>query len=166
MSFVSIKIAGPTLAPEQVRRLQEQVASIAIKTISAAPELTAVLVKQVAVQGWSVGAAPLRVAAHIEAKVASGFAASEQKGGFVAEANALLKRVLGAALPVASYVVGYGGLTLAQRQRTERPLHAARSSSISLMLKEFVPCPSSVSLCSRESPRNIFTPSRRACTKH
>ncbi len=71
MSFVSIKIAGPTIAPEQIRRLQEQVAAIAVKTIGAAPEPTAVLVKQVAVQGWSVGAAPLRVAAHVEAKVAA-----------------------------------------------------------------------------------------------
>jgi 4-oxalocrotonate tautomerase len=105
MSFVSIKIAGPSLALEQVRRLQQEATRIAVDALGATPELTAVLVQQVAVQGWSVGGAPTRVATHVEVKVPMDSATSAQKERFVAETGALLRQVLGGEVPTASYVL-------------------------------------------------------------
>lgn len=131
MPFVNIKIAGPTLAPEQVRRLQERATDLMAGVLGKRPELTAVLVEQVAVQDWAIGGAPVPVAAHLDAKVTAGTNTPEEKARFVAEANALFKQVLGAELPVASYVVvdevagdswGYGGLTQEYRRPSlQRP---------------------------------------------
>jgi phenylpyruvate tautomerase PptA (4-oxalocrotonate tautomerase family) len=72
MSFVSTKVAESTPTPEHIRRLQEQLTTIAAKALGVVPELMAVLIQQVAVQGWSVAAEPVRIAAHVEAKVAAG----------------------------------------------------------------------------------------------
>lgn len=132
MPFVSLKVAGPTLAPEQVRRLQERATGLMAGVLGKQPELTAVLVEQAAVEGWAVGGAPVRVAAHLDAKVTAGTNAPDEKARFVAQAHDLLKEVLGAELPVASYVVvdelagdawGYGGLT--QEQRRSSPQRRA-----------------------------------------
>jgi len=131
MPFVNIKIAGPTLAPEQIRRLQERATDLMAGVLGKKPELTAVLVEQVAIQDWAIGGAPVPVAAHLDAKVTAGTNTPEEKARFVAEANALFKQVLGAELPVASYVVvdevagdswGYGGLTQEYRRLSlQRP---------------------------------------------
>ncbi len=125
MPFVNIKIAGPTLAHEQVSRLQQRTTDLMADVLGKKPELTAVLVEQVAIQGWCVGRGPVRVAAHLDAKITAGTNTAEQKARFIAEANALLRAVLGAELPVASYVVvdevagdawGYDGLTQDHRR--------------------------------------------------
>ncbi|HEV2673426.1 MAG TPA: tautomerase family protein [Aliidongia sp.] len=126
MPFVLIKIAGPTLAAEQVRRLQEATTDLMAGVLGKKPELTAVLVEQVAIAGWSVGRAPACAAAHLDAKVTAGTNSAEEKARFIAQANALLRGVLGADLPVASYVVvdelpadawGYDGLTQDHRRQ-------------------------------------------------
>ena len=112
MSFVTIRIAGPTLAPGQVRRLQESATDLMAGVLGKDPELTAMLVEP--------------VAAHLKAKVTAGTNTAEEKARFVAAADALLRHVLGAELPVATYVVvdevpggawGYGGLTQEHRRR-------------------------------------------------
>lgn len=131
MPFVNIKIAGPTLTPDQVRQLQERTTGLMAGVLGKKPELTAVLVEQVAAQGWAVGGTPVPVAAHLDAKVTAGTNTPDEKARFVAEANALLRQVLGAELPVASYVVvdeiagdswGYGGLTQEYRRLSvQRP---------------------------------------------
>jgi 4-oxalocrotonate tautomerase len=126
MPFISIKIAGPTLAPEQVSLLQDSTTNLMANVLGKKPELTSVLVEQVAVQGWSVGRRHVHVAAHLDAKITAGTNTPDQKARFIAEANALLRSVLGDELPVASYVVidevagdawGYGGLTQEHRRQ-------------------------------------------------
>ena len=126
MPFVTIRIAGPTLAPGQVRRLQESATDLMAGVLGKDPELTAVLVEPVAIGGWSVGRRQPPVAAHLEARVTAGTNTAEDKARFVAAADALLRHVLGAELPVATYVVvdevpgdawGYGGLTQEHRRR-------------------------------------------------
>jgi 4-oxalocrotonate tautomerase len=126
MPFVSIKISGPTLAAEQVRRLQERTTDLLSSALVKNADLASIAVEQVANPGWAVGRAPARVAAHLEAKVTAGTNTSEEKARFIAEADALLRQVLGPELSVATYVVvaeiapdawGYGGLTQDQRRR-------------------------------------------------
>jgi 4-oxalocrotonate tautomerase len=131
MPFVNIKVAGPTLAVDQITRLQQGATELMARVLGKKPELTAVLVEQVPLQGWAVGAGTVRVAAHLDAKVTAGTNTFEEKSRFIAEANALLKQVLGAELPVASYVVvdevpgdawGYDGLTQEYRRlAAQRP---------------------------------------------
>jgi 4-oxalocrotonate tautomerase len=132
MPFVSIKISGPTLAVEQVRRLQERTTDLLSSVLDKNADLASIVVEQVAAPGWAVGRAAARVAAHLEAKVTAGTNTSEQKARFVAEADALLRDVLGPELPVATYVVvdeiasdawGYAGLT--QDRRRQRQSEAA-----------------------------------------
>jgi 4-oxalocrotonate tautomerase len=129
MPFINIKIAGPTLSSEQISQLQQHTTDLMANVLGKNPGLTAVLVEQVASQGWSVGRSPVRVAAHLDAKITAGTNSSEQKARFIAEANALMHAVLGAELPVATYVVvdeisgdawGYDGLT--QEHRRHPPI--------------------------------------------
>jgi 4-oxalocrotonate tautomerase len=133
MPFIHIKIAGPTVAPEQVSRLQDRTTDLMAHVLGKKPELTAVLIEQVAVQGWSVGRGPVPVAAHLDAKITAGTNTPDQKARFIAAANALLRDVLGAELPVASYVVidevagdawGYDGLTQDHRRQAATPIAA------------------------------------------
>lgn len=74
--------------------------------------------------GWSVGAGAVSPAAHVKVAITRGTNAPAQKACFVAQAHALLARVLPGPLPLATYVIlrevpgetwGYGGLTQAQR---------------------------------------------------
>jgi 4-oxalocrotonate tautomerase len=134
MPFINLKIAGPTLAPEQIARLHQRVTDLMADTLGKSPDLTAVLVEQVAPQGWSVGRHKVAVAAHLDAKVTAGTNDAEQKARFIAEANQLLHEVLGGALPLATYVVidevaadgwGYDGLTQRHRQFSATPRAAA-----------------------------------------
>jgi 4-oxalocrotonate tautomerase len=120
MPFVSIKIAGPSLAPEQIQVLQQQVTDLMAGILRKKAELTAVLIEQAPIAGWSVGSHPVRVAAHLDAKITAGTNSEEEKARFIAEAADVLKKLLGADLPVATYVVvdeipgdawGYSGLT-------------------------------------------------------
>jgi 4-oxalocrotonate tautomerase len=124
MPFVHVRSAGQTLNPEQTQRLQREVTGLMAGVLRKKAALTSVLVEQVPVSGWSIGGNPLTVAAHLDAKVTAGTNTAEEKARFIAEAHALLKAVLGAELPLATYVVvdelpadawGYDGLTQAHR---------------------------------------------------
>jgi len=124
MPFVNIKVAGPTLAPEQVRRLQRDATGLMAGILRKKPELTAVLVEQVFAAGWTVGAEPVQAAAHLDVKVTEGTNTVEEKVLFVAEAMSLLRSVLGSSLNPVAYVVvhevpsdawGWDGLTQAHR---------------------------------------------------
>jgi 4-oxalocrotonate tautomerase len=93
-------------------------------------ELTAVLVEQVPTAGWSVSANAVPVAAHLEATITAGSNSGDEKARFVAAASQMLKSVLGAKLPVATYTViqeipadtwGYDGLTQAGRRYGAQP---------------------------------------------
>ena len=125
MPFISIKVAGPTLAPEQIKALQTQTTALMAEVLRKKAELTAVLVEQVPVTGWSAGANAVAVAAHLEAAITSGTNSADEKARFIAEAARMLKSVLGANLPEATYIVlqdipadswGYDGLTQAARR--------------------------------------------------
>ena len=124
MPFVHIRVAGARLLPAQVVALQTEATHLMATIMRKKAELTAVLVEQLDVDGWSVGAARVPLAAHLDVKVTSGTNTPDEKAAFVAKAHGLLKTVCGANLPVATYVVvdeiaanawGYDGQTQAAR---------------------------------------------------
>jgi len=126
MPFVNIKIAGPTLAPDQVQRLQREATRLMAEVMRKNHELTAVLVEQVDGASWTVGAVPVQVAAHLDVKVTAGTNTEAEKRGFVAEAMRLLRSVIGPDLHPVCYVVvhevaadawGYDGRTQADRAK-------------------------------------------------
>ena len=124
MPFVNIKVAGASLAPEQILRLQAEATRLMADVMHKKPELTAVLIEQVDATSWTVGAAPVRAAAHLDVKVTAGTNTPEEKRRFVSEAVLLLRSVIGPTLNPVCYVVvhevaadawGYGGRTQADR---------------------------------------------------
>ncbi len=124
MPFVNIKVAGPSLAPEQVRHLHVEATRLMEQVLRKKGDLTSVLVEQVSAVNWSIGIKPVKAAAHLEAKVTAGTNTPEEKVRFVAEAMALLRSVLGPDLTPVTYVVihdvpgeawGYDGRTQADR---------------------------------------------------
>ncbi len=124
MPFVNIKVAGPTLAPEQVQRLQREATRLMADVMRKKHDLTAVLVEQVDGPRWTIGAAPVRAAAHLDVKVTAGTNTADEKRRFVAEVMQLLRSVIGPALDPVCYVVvhevaadawGYDGRTQADR---------------------------------------------------
>jgi 4-oxalocrotonate tautomerase len=126
MPFIHVRIAGPKLSPEKINRLQQGVTTLMADVLRKKAELTSVLVEQVPAFGWSIGAHPLTVAAHLDAKVTTGTNTTEEKASFIAEAHALLKSLLGPELPIATYIVvdevpgdawGYDGLSQAHRAK-------------------------------------------------
>lgn len=127
MPFVNIKVAGPVLTQDQVRHLQEGATTLMADVMRKKRELTAVLVEQVPISGWSLGANSIGMAAHLEAKVTQGTNTTDEKARFVGEAMSLLRSVLGPDLNPVSYVIvhevpadgwGYDGRTQADRART------------------------------------------------
>jgi 4-oxalocrotonate tautomerase len=126
MPFIHVKVAGPQLEPAQITALQQGVTRLMAEVLHKNAALTAVLVEQVALAGWSVGAEPVAQAAQIDAIISAGTNTPEQKARFIAEAYGLLRRVLGPDLSDVSYVVlhdvpkdswGFGGLTQAARAK-------------------------------------------------
>lgn len=106
MPFIHMKVAGPTLAPEQVRRLQQQMTALSDQTLGAVSGPAAVLIEPVAVAGWSIDAKPIQIVAHVAIKgVADDRPAEQQKARLIQETSALLKRVLGTPLENVSFVV-------------------------------------------------------------
>ncbi len=129
MPFVSIKVAGPILAPEQVRCLQQKATRLMAGVMRKSAELTAVLVEQVSAAAWSIGGEQVRAAAHLEVKVTEGTNTAEEKARFVDEAMRLLRSVLGADLTPVTYVVvhevpgdswGWDGQTQTQRAQASK----------------------------------------------
>jgi 4-oxalocrotonate tautomerase len=135
MPFMHIRLASPrSIGPEQVRHLQTEATRLMASVMRKNAELTSVLVEVVPLQAWSIGARPTPAAAHLDVKVTQGTNSPEEKERFIAEATALLRDVIGDALPVATYVVvddvpadawGYGGLTQDARRRAALPRQAA-----------------------------------------
>ena len=126
MPFIHVKIAGPQLEPAQITALQQGVTTLMAEILHKQGKLTAVLVEQIPLSGWSVGAEPVAQAAQIDAIISAGTNTAEQKARFIAGAYGLLRTVLGPDLSEISYVVlhnvpkdswGYGGLTQAARAK-------------------------------------------------
>jgi phenylpyruvate tautomerase PptA (4-oxalocrotonate tautomerase family) len=106
MPFIHVKVAGPTLAPEQIRRLQRQMTDLSDQTLGVMSGPAAVLIEPVAVAGWSIDARPVQIVAHVELKgMADCHPDGQQKSRLIQETAALLKRVLGAPLENVSFVV-------------------------------------------------------------
>jgi len=128
MPFINVKVAGPQLEKSQTAALQKGITSLMAEVLRKKGPLTAVLVEQMPLAGWSVGGEPVARAAQVDAHVSAGTNTPEEKARFVAEVYALLRRVLGPDLPEVSYVIvhdiplnswGYGGLT--QEHRAQHP---------------------------------------------
>ena len=83
MPFVNIKVAGPTLAPEQVQHLQQDATKLMAEVLRKKAELTAVLIEHVPATSWTVGGKPVSAAAHLDVKVTEGTNTAEEKGLFV-----------------------------------------------------------------------------------
>ena len=106
MPFIHMKVAGPTLAPEQVRRLQQQMTALSDQALGAVPGPVAVLIEPVAIGGWSIDAEPTQIVAHVAIQgVTDDPPAEPQKARLIQETSALLKRVLGMPLENVSFVV-------------------------------------------------------------
>lgn len=129
MPFANIKIAGPTLAPEQMQRLQQGTTRLMAEVMGKKPEFTAVLVEQVPVAAWTVGGEQVCAAAHLDVKVTAGTNNEPEKARFIAAAMQLLRDVLGGDLNVVTYVVvhelpgdawGWNGQTQSHRAQAAK----------------------------------------------
>ena len=124
MPFINVKVAGQALAQGQVERLQVGITGFMAEILHKVGPLVGVLVEQVPLSGWSVGAEPVTCAAQVDAIISAETNTSEEKARFIAETSRLLRDVLGSGLAEVSYVVihevpkdswGYDGLTQADR---------------------------------------------------
>jgi|APTNR8051073442_1049403.scaffolds.fasta_scaffold05300_7 4-oxalocrotonate tautomerase len=136
MPFIRVSVSGPTLTPQHIERLQTGVTDLMVSSLGKRRELTSVLIEQPQGGGWSIGGAPMGVAAHLNAKITRGTNSTAEKARFVAEAMALLRTVVGDALDDRTYVVvdeitgdawGYGGQTQDHRQEFAAAAAAAPS---------------------------------------
>lgn len=125
MPFVHIRIAGRQIAPAEVEALQVEATRLMAGVMHKKPELTAVLVEAIDGGRWSVGGAPVAVAAHLAVTVTAGTNHAADKAAFVDQAHAMLRAAVGPDLPLATYVVveeiaadswGYGGRTQEARR--------------------------------------------------
>ena len=125
MPFIHIKLAGMDLTDTQRLALQAGMTDRMARLMAKQAELTAVLVERLDVSGWSIGAAPVPVAAHVDAFVTAGTNDEKQKLAFIGNVHDLLRELCGAGLPLATYVIvhevpasdwGYGGQTQAARR--------------------------------------------------
>ncbi len=131
MPFINVKVAGAPLDQPQINALQKGITDLMAEVLNKVGPLVGVLVEEVPLKGWSVGAQPVKQAAQIDAIVSAGTNTPEQKARFIAEANMLLRSVLGPDLTEVCYIVvhdvpkdswGYGGLTQEHRANQNRPL--------------------------------------------
>jgi 4-oxalocrotonate tautomerase len=129
MPFINVKVAGQPLEQRQVAEIQKGITSLMADVLHKVGPLVGVLVEQVPLAGWSVGAAPVTRAAQIDAIVSAGTNTPEEKARFIAEANKLLKSVLGPDLSEVAYIVvhdvpkdswGYNGLTQLDRAKQHK----------------------------------------------
>ena len=126
MPFIRITVLGPTLAAEQVQRLQQGTTDLMVSVMRKPVEGVAALVEQVTDGAWSIAGRPMDVAAHVEATVAQGSNTPDEKAQFIATMWTLLRSALGSVLREETYIVvheidtgayGRGGLTRAERDR-------------------------------------------------
>ena len=127
MPFVHIRVAGRPLSGSEIQTLQAGATTLMACIMRKKAELTAVLVEQPVIGGWSIGGNPVPLAAHLDVKVTAGTNTDDEKAAFVEQAHRLLKDVIGSTLPLATYVVideiasdawGYDGRTQAYRRVT------------------------------------------------
>ena len=128
MPFINVKVAGKPLEPRQITEIQKGITTLMADVLHKVGHLVGVLVEQVPLTAWSVGAEPVTRAAQVDAIVSAGTNTSEQKSQFIAEANQLLKSVLGPELSEVTYIVihdvpkdswGYNGLTQQNRAKQQ-----------------------------------------------
>lgn len=130
MPFINVRVAGASLEREQVAEIQKGITSLMVEVLGKVGPLVGVLVEEVTLAGWSVGAEPVTRAAQVDAIVSAGSNGPEQKARFIAEAHRLLRSLLGPEMSEVSYVVvhevpgdswGYAGLTQAHRAASRSP---------------------------------------------
>ncbi|MDR6815300.1 4-oxalocrotonate tautomerase [Neorhizobium sp. 2083] len=124
MPFVHVIIAGRSIKPQARQRLQQETTTLMHTIMRKRREVTAVLVEEVDLAGWTVGGEPLEVAAYVEANVTLGTNTAEEKERFIQAMDALLKESLGE-MPPATYVIvreveadawGFDGVTQEYRR--------------------------------------------------
>lgn len=125
MPFLRITVLTPTLAPEQVRRLQQGATDLMVTVMRKPVAGVAVLVEHLARDaGWTIAGMPVSLAAEVDVIIGAGTNTSAEKTRFSAEMMALLRAVLGPELREETYIVlhelphdsyGRGGLTRAAR---------------------------------------------------
>ncbi|NTT84564.1 tautomerase family protein [Tabrizicola fusiformis] len=125
MPFLHLRLAGLALTDLRRQTLQRRLTDLTAQHLGKRHDLTAVLIEEIAVAGWAVGAAPVPVAAHLEIAVTEGTNTQAQKAAFLEAVGMLMREVAGPALPVASYGMiheipaeswGYDGQTQAARR--------------------------------------------------
>ena len=126
MPFIRITVLGPTLVPEQIRRLHQGTTELMTSVMRKPLEGTSILVEQINQGDWSIADTPVQVAAQVEATIGLGTNTTAEKARFMTEMMQLLRAVLGPALREETYVTfhefdhdsyGRGGLTRAERDR-------------------------------------------------
>lgn len=124
MPFIRVTVPGSTLAPKQVRLLQEEITQLMAAVLGKRADLTSVLVEQPVTADWAIGGTAVKVAVHVEATITAGTNSPEQKAGFIEKTMRLLASVLGSELNPATYIVvnevpanawGYDGRTQESR---------------------------------------------------
>lgn len=126
MPFIRITTWGPTLAPEQVSRLQEEMTDLMASVLGKKANLTSVLLEQPTVASWAIGRTPAPVAVHVNATITADTNSADEKARFIEQTMRLLKNVFGSELSPATYVViaevpaqswGYDGRTQESRRQ-------------------------------------------------
>ena len=69
MPFLHLRLAGLALTDLRRQTLQRRLTDLTAQHLGKRHDLTAVLIEEIAVAGWAVGAAPVPVAAHLEIAV-------------------------------------------------------------------------------------------------
>ncbi len=126
MPFLRATVLPPDADETIVEHLHDGLFKLATTVLAKASDVTSVLMEPVRRGAWFVGGARAPVAAHVVITVTAGTNTAEQKAAFVEQTFALLRNVLGSALPEATYVVvdevdheswGFGGKTVSTRHR-------------------------------------------------
>jgi 4-oxalocrotonate tautomerase len=127
--FINVKLASNPLEQHQIYEIQKGITSLMVDILHKDGPLIGVLVEQMPPAAWSIGGKAVTHVAQIDAIVSAGTNTPEEKAHFIAEANKLLKSVLGDDLSEVSYIVvhdvpkaswGYGGLTQEQRAKLQK----------------------------------------------
>lgn len=129
MPFIRITVLGPSLAPQQIRHLQQGTTDLMTSVMRKPLEGTSVLVEQINQGGWSIARMPVDVAAQDEATIGLGTNTPDEKARFMAQMMELLRAVLGRELREETYITfhefdhgsyGRGGLTRGERDRRRK----------------------------------------------
>jgi len=126
MPFVRITVFGPSIDPQQLRRLQQGATDLMTSIMRKPLEGTSILIERIEQGGWTIAGEPVEVAAQVDAVIGAGTNTSDEKAAFTERMMELLKSVLGPKLREETYIVvhelahdsyGRGGLTRAARER-------------------------------------------------